>query len=77
MSRRRKPTPEEEAEMDEMSYEMIADELNDGTPGQVELEDLDQDMLEEAERHARRHDLNWPPQTGDFDRWLERKAYSL
>ena len=74
MSRRRKPSPEEEAEMDAMSYEMIADELNDGP---VPLEDLDQDMMVEGERHARRHDLPWPPQTGDFDRWLERKAYSL
>lgn len=57
---------------DQEAYAMVADELNDGTPGQVTMEDIDPLCAAAGERYARLQGLSWPPGTGDFDRYWER-----
>lgn len=59
----------------EQAYADITDELNDGTPGNLELGDFDASVVAAAARHADRHGLPWPPRVGDYDRlWEARQA---
>lgn len=37
------------------------------------LADFEPRAVIAAERYAQAHGLSWPPQTGDFDRYYERK----
>lgn len=55
------------------AYVMIADELNDGGPGQVAYEDLDPDIRRDGAYYAYLNDLPWPPGIGDLDRFWERE----
>lgn len=63
------PTPA----ADERDYANLADELNDGSPDQLTLEDFAADFVFAARIHARRAELPWPPATGDYDRYCEAK----
>ncbi len=55
------------------SYAALADEMNDvGIAPWVES-DWDERAVAEGKAYAEKHDLNWPPQTGDFDRFWERE----
>ena len=58
-------------EVDEMSYASLADEMNDGSPTDLELDDFNPRFVEEAHRFAYVNGLSWPPQVGDFDRYYE------
>ncbi len=65
------PDPYDNRSEDEVSYSAVADELNDGTPGQLTLSDIDKRDLARARAFADLAGFPWPPRTGDFDRYWE------
>lgn len=60
-----------EGGVEERAYAAVTDELNDGTPNQLTLEDLDPEYVRKAKNFATLNNFPWPPQTGDFDRFYE------
>lgn len=54
-------------------YADVADELNDGAPGDATIADLNPRWVAGAERYARENGLSWPPAVGDYDRYAERR----
>ena len=56
-----------EVDPDREFYAAVADELNDGRPGDCTLDDLDAGYVAAAERYAARKGYPWPPAVGDFD----------
>lgn len=68
---------DEQKRMDEDAYASLADEFNDGTPGMAgempKLDDFDETAQIRGERYAKAHSLPWPPETGDYDRFWERR----
>ena len=60
-------------DIEEESYSSLADEMNDPDAGPWVESDWDSFAVTEAKRYATRHNLPWPPQAGDFDRWYELK----
>lgn len=60
-------------DMDEESYANLADEMNDPDVGPWVEADWDEQAVVEAKRYAAANNLPWPPSTGDFDRWYERR----
>lgn len=65
---------ETQAELDEDSYVSLADEMNDPDVGPWVESNWDPQSVAEGKRYAEAHDLPWPPQAGDFDRWYERST---
>lgn len=59
---------------DELDYAAVCDELNDGSPSDLTLDELDPGTVAGAERYAAAHGLSWPPSVGDFDRYYESKT---
>jgi hypothetical protein len=65
---------------EEQAYAAIADELND-SPGSYEVyggtkptvDDFNDEIVARAAKYAAENSLPWPPDTGDFDRYWERK----
>jgi len=57
---------------EEEAYASLADEMNDGDVVWVES-DWDAQAVKQGKEYAIEHDLPWPPRTGDFDRYYERK----
>jgi hypothetical protein len=55
----------------EDSYTSLADEMNDPDAGPWNEADWDPQAVAEAKEYAQRHNLSWPPRTGDYDRWYE------
>jgi len=58
----------------EQDYAAVCDELNDGSPTDCTLDDLDPTAVESAMDWARTHDHEWPPSVGSYDRYWERKT---
>jgi hypothetical protein len=58
---------------DEDAYAALADELNDGDPNQLTIDDFEPEGVAAGARYAAEHGLAWPPGTGDFDRYCERR----
>lgn len=56
---------------DEISYAEVCDELNDGGPHCLTLDDLEPRWVKQAERWAKQNDRPWPPAVGDFDRYYD------
>lgn len=67
--------PLEEAH-DEDDYASLADEMNDPDVDPWDENDWDPISVGNAKRYAEREGLPWPPRTGDFDRWYEKKNNS-
>lgn len=63
----------DQAIMDEESYASLADEMNDDGVGPWNEADWDEQSVTEAKRYAQANNLRWPPGTGDYDRWYEKK----
>jgi len=72
---RRVPMSKLSEEMDEEDYASLADEMNDGPPhiGPWKESDWDAEAVAGGKRHAEKHGLPWPPDTGDYDRYYEAK----
>lgn len=64
---------DDELDLEMESYASLADEMNDPDVGPWNEADWDPEAVAEAKRYAERHDLPWPPRTGDFDRWYESR----
>jgi hypothetical protein len=60
-------------DFEEEAYAGLADEMNDPDVGPWVEEDWDEDAVAAAKAYAERNGLNWPPRTGDFDRWYEAR----
>lgn len=56
---------------DLLAYLAVCDELNDGNPNDVTLDELDADLVAAARRYAQAHERSWPPAVGDLDRAYE------
>jgi hypothetical protein len=54
-------------------YASLADEMNDPDADPWDESDWDARAVASAKRYAEKHDLPWPPQTGDFDRFYEQE----
>lgn len=64
---------DEQFDMEEESYANLCDELNDPDVGPYNESDWDPIAVAEAKSYAAKNGLAWPPNTGDFDRWYDRK----
>lgn len=53
----------------ERAYAYLADEFNE--PTTMTLEDFKPELVALAQGFAMAMGFNWPPQTGDFDRYYE------
>ena len=54
-------------------YASLADEMNDPDVGPWNELDWDPIAVKNARAYAKKNGLNWPPQTGDYDRFYERE----
>lgn len=55
---------------DAQAWLNLADEVNDGSPTDLTMDDFEPAFKAAAERAARKFDLPWPPSVGDFERAL-------
>lgn len=58
---------------DEELYAALADELNDPDIPPYNEADWDPVAVAGGKRYAKANGLRWPPRTGDYDRYWERK----
>ena len=58
---------------DEEDYAALADEMNDADVAPWNEDDWDAEAVAGGKRYAKAHGLRWPPSTGDYDRYWERK----
>jgi hypothetical protein len=66
---------DDDRSFDEECYASLADEMNDGAEyvGVWNAADWDPVAVAAGKRYAKANGLSWPPQTGDYDRYAEKK----
>lgn len=55
-------------------YLSLADEMNDPDIGPWVEDDWDPRAVANGKKFAAKHDLNWPPRTGDYDRFYDMEV---
>jgi hypothetical protein len=63
----------QEWDQEREDYASLADEMNDPDAQPWVESDWDEQAVANAKRYAEKHDLRWPPGTGDYDRFYERQ----